>query len=128
MPTPTGLTRREIYIDARDLQSDSDPEHPLTESEYLALLTNRGVEKLAENQLVQSFTTNIRTVKPTYVYGEDFQIGDIITVIDERIGVMIDAVVEGVQRGVDENGEKLFLTFGYSMPNLHDILKRKAEK
>lgn len=34
MPTPTGLTRREIFIDARDLQSDADPDHPLSESEY----------------------------------------------------------------------------------------------
>ena len=128
MPTPTGLTRREIYIDARDMQSDSDSDKLLTEEEYIALLTGRGVEKLAENQLVQSFEAEIRVLNPTYTYGGDFQLGDTITVIDNRLEIMIDAVVEGVQRGVDQNGEVLLLTLGYSMPTLHDILKRKVER
>ena len=43
---PTGLSRREIYIDARDLQSDSDPDDPLTPEEYAAVLTTRGRGKL----------------------------------------------------------------------------------
>lgn len=60
MPTPTWPQRREIYIDARDLQSDSDPDKPLTAEEYAALLTNRGREKLAEHQLVQSFAATVR--------------------------------------------------------------------
>lgn len=28
--SPSGFQRREIYIDARDLQSDSDPDNPLS--------------------------------------------------------------------------------------------------
>lgn len=128
MPTPTGLTRREIFIDARDLQSDADQDHPLSETEYLALLTNRGKEKLAENQLVLSFSADIRTISPTYEYGEDFQLGDTVTAIDSRIGVMADAVVEGVQRSVSSGEESLSLALGYQMPTLHEILKRKAEK
>lgn len=34
MPTPSGLNRRELYIDARDLQSDGDPDNPLTPEQY----------------------------------------------------------------------------------------------
>ena len=34
---PTGLSRRELYIDARDLQSDSGLDKPLTAEEYAAL-------------------------------------------------------------------------------------------
>lgn len=128
MPTPTGLQRREIYIDARDLQSDSDPDKPLTEEEYTALLTARGMEKLAENQLVLSFSTEVRTVNPTYTYGEDFRLGDTITCIDERLGVIVDAVVDGVKRSGGKGGDTLALSLGYSMPTLHDILKRKAGK
>lgn len=128
MPTPTGLFRRELYIDARDLQSDSDPDNPLTPEEYTALLINRGNEKLAENQLVQSFSTEVRTLCPTYVYGEDYHLGDTITCIDERLGLIVDAVVEGVQQSGGKNGEGLILTLGYEMPTLHDILKRKAVK
>lgn len=123
-----GLDRRELYVDARDLQSDSDPDHPLTAEEYTALLTTRGREKLAENQLVRSFFAVVRTLDPTYIYGVDFFLGDTITVTDERLGVTIDAVVQAVERSVSRKGEDMTLTLGYSMPTLHDILKRKAVK
>lgn len=126
--TPTGLARRELWIDARDLQSDANPDNPLSPEEYAALLTVRGREKLAENQLVRSFSTVVRTVDPTYTYGEDFFLGDTITVTDERLGVTVGAVVQAVERSVSQSGESMTLTLGYSMPTLHDILKRKAAR
>lgn len=128
MASPRWPYRRELYIDARDLQSGSDPDNPLTPEEYTALLVNRGTEKLAEHQLVQSFSTEVRTLRPTYVYDEDYRLGDTITCIDERLGITVDAVVEGVQRSAGKNGGGLVLTLGYQMPTLHDILKRKAGK
>ena len=124
---PAGLARRELYIDARDLQSDSDPDKPLTPEEYTELLTARGLEKLAEHQLVKSFSAVVRTLDPTYSYGEDFSLGDTITVTDDRLGITVDAVVQGVQRSVGE-GESMILTLGYGQPTIYDILKRKAGK
>ena len=126
MPTPSGLNRREIYIDARDLQSGGDPDNPLTPEQYAAVLTDRGKAKLAENQLVRSFTTEVRTYNPTYTYGVDFFLGATITVIDERLGVTVDAVLQGVQRSVSKNGESLTFALGYGQPTIYDILKRKA--
>lgn len=126
MPTPTWPQRREIYIDARDLQSDSDPDKPLTAEEYAALLTNRGREKLAEHQLVQSFAAVVRERGSTYTLGGDYHLGDTITVIDDRLGVTVNAVVQGVTRSVSREGEHMELTLGYGQPTLYDILKRKA--
>lgn len=126
MPAPTWPHRREIYIDARDLQSDSDPDKPLTAEEYAALLTNRGREKLAEHQLVQSFAATVRDRGATYVLGEDYQLGDTITVIDDKLGVTANAVVQGVTRSVGRDGESMELALGYGQPTLYDILKRKA--
>lgn len=128
MPIPTGLSRRELYIDARDLQSDSDPDKPLTAEEYTAVLTNRGREKLAENHLVRSFSAEVRTVNPTYAYDEDFHLGDIITVTDERLGVTADAVVQGVGRSASGGEQTQTLTLGYEQPTIHQLLKRKAGK
>lgn len=119
--------RRELYIDARDLQSDSDPDHPLTLEEYRAVLTTRGREKLAEHQLVRSFSAVVRSYDPTYVLGEDFFLGDIITVTDERLGVSAAAVVQGVERAVSGEGESMTFTLGYGPPTLAEILRRKAE-
>ena len=125
---PTGLSRRELYIDARDLQSDSDPDKPLTSEEYVALLKNRGLEKLAERQLVKSFSAVVRTLDPAYVLGADYQLGDTITVTDQRLGVTADAVVQSVERSVSEAGEGMTLTLGYGQPTVYDILKRKEGK
>lgn len=128
MPTPTGFFRREIYIDARDLQSGSDPDKPLTAEEYAAVLTNRGREKLAENQLVRSFSADVRTYNAAYSYGADYRLGDTITVIDDRLCVTVDAVVQGVQRSAEGAAETLVLTLGYEQPTIYDILRRKAGK
>ena len=106
MPEPAWPHRRELYIDARDLQSDSDPDHPMSPADYAAALASRGLEKLAEHQLVRSFAAEVRTYDPTYVCGQDFFLGDTIT--------------------AGENGETLTLTMGYGPPTLGDILKRKA--
>jgi len=124
----TGLSRRELWVDARDLQSDADPENPLAPEEYRELLVTRGTEKLAENQLVQSFSAEVRTNNPTYEYGVDFFLGDTITVTDERLGVSVDAVVQGIERSVSRSGESMSLILGYSQPTLHERLRRKAGK
>lgn len=128
MASPTWPQRREIYIDARDLQSDSDPDNPLTPAQYQDVLTARGREKLAEHQLVQSFAATVRDRGATYALGEDYQLGDTITVIDETLGVTADAVVQGVTWSIGRDGETMELTFGYGQPTAYDILKRKADR
>lgn len=121
---PGGLSRRETYVDARDLQSNADPDEPMTEEEYLEALKTRGKESLSDHQLVQSFSATVRTLDPTYVYGVDFFLGDTITVTDERLGLSVSALVEGVERSVGKNGEDLILTLGYGPPTLGDRLRK----
>lgn len=129
MPTiPTGLSRRELYIDARDLQSQQQDGETLTPEQYAGVLTTRGLEKLAENQLVRSFSAQVRTQDATYQYGRDFFLGDKITVTDERLGITVDARVMAAQYAVDSTGESLTLTLGYSQPTMYDTLARKADK
>lgn len=126
--TPTWPNRRELYIDARDIQSDSDPDNPLTPEQYAAVLTTRGNEKLSEHQLVQSFSVNVRDRGATYTLGEDYQLGDTITVIDEKLNVTVDAVVQGGTRSIGRTGETMELTLGYGQPTAYDILKRKVDR
>lgn len=119
-----GLARRELWVDARDLQSDSDPDHILTPAEYEEVLAERGNQKLADAQLVESFSATVRTKGATYQLGRDFELGDYITVADERLGIVVKAQVEGAERSFSENGEDLILTIGYSMPTLSDKLRK----
>lgn len=129
MPTtPTGLARRELFIDARDLQSQQQDGAAMNPEQYAGVLTTRGLEKLAENQLVRSFSAQVRTQDATYQYGRDFFLGDKITVTDERLGITVDARVMAAQYAVDSTGESLTLTLGYSQPTMYDTLARKADK
>ena len=131
MPTqaPFGLSRRELWVDARDLQrGDESASDRLTQEEYAAVLSTRGYEKLAENQLVQAFSAVVRTLDPSYELGRDFQLGDKITVEDRRLGVTADAVVTAARYSISREGEQMELTLGYTQPTLHQILKRKDEK
>ncbi len=125
---PAGLSRREIWVDARDIQSRQEDGEIMSAEEYLTILETSGAEKLAENQLVQSFNATIRTHDPTYKFGVDFFLGDTITVADERLGVSVDAVVQGVEHSVSRDGESLSLILGYAQPTLHERLQRKAAK
>lgn len=119
----SGIYRRELVVDARDLQSDSDPDHPMTDAEYLEALRNRGLEKQGDHQLVQSFSATIAR-DPNYVLGKDFFLGDFITVVDQRLGVSIKAQVEGVERSFCDNKEDMVLTIGYSLLDLSDRLRK----
>lgn len=124
MNAPRGMLRRETFVDARDLQSAADPDAPLTDGEYQAALATRGQEALADAPLVQSFSASVRTRDATYRYGEDFLLGDTITVTDERLGLSVSAVVEGVERSVGRTGEDMVLTLGYGLPTLSDRLRK----
>lgn len=119
----SGLSRRELYVDARDLAQEE-----LTAEEYRAILNTRGRERLAEMQLSYSFDADIRTNNQTYVFGVDFFLGDKITVKDERLGVVVDAVVTGFQKSNSVNGEQMTLYFGFGVPTINEKLKRKADR
>lgn len=123
----SGLQRRELWIDARDLQAHSTlEEEELTPEEYEGVLKTRGEEKLSERQLVQSFDANMRTKDPTYVFGKDFFLGDTITAIDKKLGITVDALVEGVEYSYVDGVESLTLTLGYSSPTIYDRLRKEG--
>jgi hypothetical protein len=71
----SGLSRRELYVDARDISSTTDS-GTLTAAQYNAQLEQRGNEKLAENKTTKSFDGQVETAQ-LYKYNEDFFMGDI---------------------------------------------------
>ena len=128
MSIQSGFSRRELFIDARDLQRDSDPDKPMTAEEYAEALRNRGQEKLAEHKIVQSFNVTVRATDATYNYKTDYFLGDTVTVLDRRLGITVDAIVEGIRTHIDGNGEGLELILGFSQATLADLLRRKVDK
>lgn len=75
------MNRRELYTDARDVSSTVDNE-TLTDAEYKAQLSQRGLENLAENIATKSFEGKVETTR-MYRYGEDFFLGDMVQIVNE---------------------------------------------
>lgn len=124
-----GFGRKELYIDARDLQSefyseDSDTSTTLSVEEYNDLLSQRGNEKLSEYTLVETFEAQIRQFGDVqYEYGKDYSKGDKVTIIDEELGVSVSARISKVEEDIDTQ-YALVLTFGYSYPTSLQKVKR----
>ena len=124
----SGFLRRELYVDARDLQSESVSENgttqTLTENEYKRVLIQRGDEKLDEHAAVETFEAQIRVFGDIqYEFGKDYQKGDKVTVRDGQLGVVVSARITEVEEDFDDE-YALILTFGYSYPTIMQKVKR----
>lgn len=96
-----GLDRRELFTDARDVSKDKGEGQTLTDTEYLALLQQRGKEKLSENEEIVSFEGQVETTV-IYRYGEDFFDGDIVQIENEYGHATKSRIIELI---ISENEE-----------------------
>lgn len=104
----SGLGRRELYTDARDISSTTD-NGTLTEAEYNSQLEQRGKEKLADNTVTKTFEGEMETSK-MFVYGEDFFMGDMVQIVNE-FGIEAKARIVEMIHSQDENGIDFYPTF-----------------
>lgn len=72
----TGLMRREIFVDAKDISSKTD-NGDLSIDEYKTLLRQRGFEKLIEKLPISLFSTD-PIIGIQYELGVDYDLGDIV--------------------------------------------------
>lgn len=77
----SGLTRRELFTDARDIQSKQD-DVQLTDAQYYAKLNQRGLENLADNKKVKTFEGKVEATQ-LFRYRQDFDIGDTVQIVNE---------------------------------------------
>lgn len=105
----SGLNRREIFTDARDISSDAGDGVTLTDAEYTAQLQQRGREKLSENTDVTSFEGQVETTI-MFKYGEDFFNGDIVQITNEY-GHETKARILEIVMSENEEGTSVYPTF-----------------
>ena len=124
-----GFDRKELYVDARDLQSETVNEDgtttSLTPDEYKAALINRGDDKLSECEVTETFEAQIRVFGDIqYEFGKDYQKGDKVTVRDRQLNVVVSARITEVEEDFDDE-YALVLTFGYSYPTIMQKVKQQ---
>lgn len=105
----SGLARRELFTDARDISSDVGDGVILSDSEYTAQLQQRGKEKLAENTDIVSFEGQVETTI-MFRYGEDFFNGDVVQIANEY-GHETKARILEIVMSEDKDGTSVYPTF-----------------
>lgn len=108
----TGWNRRELWVDARDIQSEQDNKK-LTDAEYEELMKQRADEKAKDNDLSEEYTATVTNITKQYTYKTDYNIGDFVTVADEELGMEIDAQITNVIVTRQGDREIIDLEFTY---------------
>lgn len=104
----SGLSRREVFTDARDISSTTD-DGTLSTTKYNNLLKERGNEKLEECVASTEFEGKAETTR-MFQYGEDFFMGDIVQIANE-FGMEGRAYITAIIRSQNEEGLSVYPTF-----------------
>lgn len=121
--------REELWIDARDIQSESENDTTLTEEEYDKLIEQRAYEKFQENAVMDEYSATINEHNQRYVYMRDYDLGDWVTIQDRDLSIEIDAQIVEVTTTLQNNETINDITFEYGKANktqITDIKKLSA--
>ena len=111
--TSTDISRSELYVDARDLENSSE-------------LSARGTETLASygDSLTYDATFSSQFIN---LYRNPYELGDIGTIIDERLtGGEVDFRLTEITEVYESDNFRLDATFGYDRQGLAETISRST--
>ncbi len=125
-----GLDRYELFVDARDIsdtkqQGESEVSIPI--EEYNKLLKVRGKEKLSECTKVETFDCTLINVN-SLIYRVDFDLGDKVSIINKKWGLMLNERIVSITETYDEEGLNIDIEIGNNIPTLIDKIKQKVRR
>ena len=103
----SGEDRKELYVDARDLQQDED----MTETEYLNTLKQRGESALQENNRVETTEFEIDP-DSNLQYKKDYDLGDKVTYKNEDLNLYIENRIIEIAEVFEDSEKKIDIVFG----------------
>lgn len=114
-----GEERIELYVDARDLQKDEDT----TDTEYLQMLKERGIEKLNENNKVEEASFSIDPYS-NLVYKKNFDLGDKVIYKNDELGLNIENRIVGISEAYEDGNKTIDITFGdeYNLKKIKEVI------
>ena len=128
--TDPSQERREIYVDARDLQStykdSAGNEKTYTAAQYKELLRQRGAEKLEEYALVEAVNSDVDAAA-NLIYMKDFDLGDLSTY--QNVDVKIETIkrITEIQEVYEGSKSTLNVTFGNGeIVDIKKIIRRET--
>ncbi len=87
-------------------------EKEYTPAQYSSLLNQQGQIELNKHTEKETFTGDINPINGQWVYGEDYFLGDIVTIQDNTINKYVDSRITEVTEVQDNNGYQISIVFG----------------
>ena len=106
----TGLERRESWLDCGNI-------------ELVEELVYEANHKLEKSILTETLTGTITPTGP-FVYGEDYDLGDIVTVQSKVTGLEKDAQITEISESYEKGERKVSVTFGKRQQNILDEIRK----
>lgn len=110
----TGLERREVYLNASDIQKDS-----LTDAQYIAALKQRGNNELQADAIAESVEC-VTDANSNFVYGRDYDLGDIVAIRKEEWDLLINLRITELTEIYEYGAMKVSPVFGNPLPSAID--------
>ena len=111
---PTGFGRYETFIDCGSLEA--------VETETAISLTDEGKHKLEEYVYIESLTAVI-SQSGSFKYGEQWDLGDLVTVSDKSINLTYDMRISEVTESYEPSKYSLSVTLGSVPKRLGRVIK-----
>ncbi|MGY4689370.1 siphovirus ReqiPepy6 Gp37-like family protein [Salibacterium sp. K-3] len=108
---PAGFSRRELFVDARDTDSDLD---------------ERGRNKLKETEEEDIFEVEIDPFG-SFEYRRDWDLGDIVTIRNRRWGIQKAIRIVSVNTVIEGDKEIISVEVGRAWPTLKSRIKRSTD-
>lgn len=118
--------RREIYVDARDLQSSDENRNALSAAAYRETLYQRGLEKLNEYAKIEVANSSVDPLA-NLRYMIDFDLGDLSTYINTDVKIEFDQRITEIQEVKEGGKTTITVVFGNDeATSITKIIKREA--
>ncbi|QSX09531.1 siphovirus ReqiPepy6 Gp37-like family protein [Alkalibacter rhizosphaerae] len=111
-----GENRRELFVDAKDLRQEDFG------ASYEQALLFRGVSKLAERQIAQSFDASVN-LYGNLIYKVDYDLGQEVLVLSSAWGVSLNTRITEIEEIYDASGWSVNVVFGKGILTLQQKLK-----
>lgn len=120
----TGLERKELYVDARDIQQTTT-DATMTDTQYKEALTNRGKAKLSERKRILTLIGETPVTSKLFKLGEDYWLGDTVTLRSSLYNLKKESTITTIKKTYDSKGLFIEPIFGKESPTIYDILGRE---
>lgn len=110
-----GLERRELFVDARSVNrtyDDGGTQEEYTDDEYAGMLNQQGMAELDKHPIQEAFSGSINATFGAWKINEDYFLGDIVTVQDNKLGKYNTTRIIETTEVQDESGYTVDVVFG----------------